>query len=165
MQKDFGNLKELNTGSDIIVSKLLESDKITNLLYYNTMDALDLPVLSSSERKDLLYKNIYPYKVMNKLSEDALTYLMFNFRNIRTARTNDEFKTMNIVFYVLCHPNYIRITGGLRYYSIMEELDQLFNSKRIIGIGKTEIDMADELVTSDLYSGYYVSYRITEFNS
>jgi hypothetical protein len=102
---------------------------------------------------------------MNKLSEDALTYLMFNFRNIRTARTNDEFKTMNIVFYVLCHPNYIRITGGLRYYSIMEELDQLFNSKRIIGIGKTEIDMADELVTSDLYSGYYVSYRITEFNS
>jgi hypothetical protein len=86
----------------IIANKLLQSDRLKRLLYYDTPDALTKPNLTSEQAEKLFGKNI---KNIPKLYVDntVLQYIIINFDNFTTNKENPEFRDNIIEFDIICH--------------------------------------------------------------
>ncbi|MOA66842.1 hypothetical protein D3C78_1937470 [compost metagenome] len=55
-------------------------------------------------------------------------------------------------------------TGMLRPYSIMSEIDNIFNNERVVGIKKVQFDRIKFIYINENYSGYEARYSIVSVN-
>ena len=143
----------------IIANKLLQSDRLKRLLYYDTPDALTKPNLTSEQAEKLFGKNI---KNIPKLYVDnsVLQYIVINFDNFTTNKNNPEFRDNIIEFDIICHFDQWNLNDyQLRPYRIAAEIDSLLDNQRLTGIGRLEFLGANQIILTDEYAGLCLMYQ------
>jgi hypothetical protein len=86
------------------------------------------------------------------------------FEDFELGRSNNAFKNGVLSFKILCHTSLWKMTGGLRPFNILKELDELFNGQRILGVGKLEYLNTRLLWANNDYVGYSQNFKIVNFN-
>ncbi len=143
----------------IIINKLLQSDRLKRLLYYTTPDAIEKQNLTSAQAAELINKNI---KNVPKLYVDnsVLNYIIINFDNFTSNRTNPEFRDNIIEFDIICHFDQWQLNDfKLRPYRIAAEIDSLLDDTHLTGIGKLEFLGANQIILTDEYAGLCLMYQ------
>lgn len=153
--------KELNDNLMKILETLLSSQDLCKLLYYTNDNPLEQPDIQDTT--SLLFNKIYPYPFTPNVQDEATSIINVVLTNFRLNQ-NRSFKDGEICFNILCHINLWKISGGLRPYSILKEIDELFNGERIVGIGKLEYKNNGLLWANEKYCGYSLVYRINSIN-
>jgi hypothetical protein len=154
-----GRFEKLNDYMGEILISLVESDNLSKLIYYNTEDALRQ--LSLSNPYQLIHTKVFPYTYVPPTDDEANVYLTVSFRQFK--KYNSSFKIGYLYVNILCHKNLVSIYEGSRIYSMMNEVENVLNEKRI-AIGKLLFDYGDELTVSDSYTGYFLRYEICDLN-
>ena len=144
-----------------VLKKLVDSDNLTKLVNYTDTNCLDLPSLENPQ--DLLYNKIFPYRFIPTTEDTVGSYIMMGFGNIEPTQ-GLAFKDVVLTLYIMCHKNNIRTDYGGRDDLILNEIDYLFNNERGLGIGKAEYLKANDELWNTNYSGYWISYKLTNFN-
>lgn len=160
---------ELNEYINKTLTYILESDKICNLLTYNTADALSKPVIE--DRSELIFKNIYPFNYIpsedNNVDEEK-TVINVILEDFSSGENNSYFKKGFITLNILTHKNLWKVNEGFRPFLIMEELESKFNKlhndKNSIGIGGSTFQTANYMWANYAYSGYSVRYKAWSFS-
>lgn len=140
---------------------LIGSQDLCKLLYYNSPNPLSEPDISDTY--SLLFSKIYPVPKLLYAADEAGSLLTVIFDEFQLGG-NVGYKNGTIVFNIISHIDTWRIDGGLRPYSIANEIDTIFNNKRIAGIGKMVFDRMRFLWVNDKFSGYTLEYKIIDFN-
>ncbi len=143
----------------IIANRLLQSDRLKRLLYYNTPDALTRANITTEQAQELFGKNI---KNVPKLYVDnsVLQYIIINFDNFVKNAKNPQFRDNIIEFDIICHFNQWQLNDfQLRPYRIAAEIDSLMDDKRLTGIGKLDFLGANQIILTDEYAGLCLMYQ------
>lgn len=143
----------------LIMQEILKNERLKQLLFYTSDDALLKPRLKPEESLSLIGKNI---KNIPKIYIDSevLNYLIINFDNFTPNPTNPEFRDNIIEFDILCHFNQWQLKDfKLRPYRIAAEIDSMFDGKHLTGIGKLEFLGGTLIAQNDEFGGVALLYR------
>lgn len=156
--------EELNENINTVLMTMLGSQNLCKLLYYNDNNPLSMPDLTDTGV--VLFQNLFITPIVPKIEDTAKSLITVVLDDFSLGRTNTAFKTSKITFNVLIHIDLWMMlgTGKLRPYSILNEIDKLFNQQRILGIGKLEFSNARWMGISDAWQGYQVNYKVVGFN-
>ncbi|MEK4008337.1 hypothetical protein [Paenibacillus sp. FSL H3-0333] len=143
---------------------LIDNQNLCKLLEYPVDDPFQEADIEESDT--LLYNKIFPYPKVPKVETKKSSSLCIFFDDFRIGSSNRGTKEGTIIFNIVVHNDLWRMTGTgmLRPYSILSEIDQIFNNERVMGIKKLQFDKARFLYVNENYSGYQVSYSITSVN-
>lgn len=144
-----------------IVYKLINNQTICKLLKYQDSDPLAKEDVDGS---DLLHKQII---IIPRIPEDGIecSFVIVVFDQYTINPNNPDFKVCRIRFDVVCpFSEWIINANSLRPYVIMQEIDNLFNQKRINGLGNLQFTHSTPLVLSPQMGGYSMYYQVNEFN-
>lgn len=144
---------------EILVNHFLKNDRLLKLLYYDTQDALVRSAVPQSEALKMFGKQI---KIVPKLKVDQpdFCYVIISFDNFTPNMTNTEFRDSIISFDIICHFDQWSLGDfSLRPYKIAAEIDSMFNSKRLTGIGTLQFLGANQIVLSDEFAGLTLMYQ------
>lgn len=156
-----GNFEELNKNMNDIMVKLIENQNLCKLLKYNTKDCLSQP--SIEDTTSLLHNEIFPYPFSTETLKEASSLLIVTFDKF-TPTKGYGYKNNYVIFRVLCNNDLWSTDDGLRPYLILHELDTMFNDKKVIGIGKLIFNSCNELWANKDYTGFTLTYKVTDFN-
>ena len=161
----------MGTNSFMIANKLISDQKLCRLLKYQTRDPLKEidPITKKPQPNvdgvDLLHKQILIVPKVFDDSTEKMSYVIAVFHNFVVNQLNTEFKVSTIRFDIACpYDEWILNGNSLRPYLIMERIDNLFNGKKLAGIGNLQFYRADNLTLSPYIGGYSMRYKINEFN-
>ena len=143
----------------LIMQEILKNERLKQLLFYTSDDALLKPRLKPEESLSLIGKNI---KNIPKIYIDSevLNYLIINFDNFTPNPTNPEFRDNIIEFDILCHFDQWQLKDfKLRPYRIAAEIDSMFDGKHLTGIGKLEFLGGTLIAQNDEFGGVALLYR------
>lgn len=142
---------------EIILNEILKNERLKRLLYYTTKDALRKPNISEDQTLELIKNNI---KLIPKIYVDntVYNYLLISFNNFGLT-SNPEFRRNDIEFDIICHVDQWQLEDfAMRPYKIAAELDSMFSSKRLTGLGRLEFIEATEEVINDEYAAICLRY-------
>lgn len=144
---------------DLIIKKILQSERLKKLLYYNTADALKRPSLTQNQTLELIKNNI---KIVPKyyIDNNIQNYIVITFDDFSPNGENPEFRDNLIMFDIVCHVEQWALQDyQLRPYKIAGEIDFLLNNKRLTGIGKTEFIGCHQVTVNADYISLCLAYR------
>ncbi|MGM1044880.1 MAG: hypothetical protein ACQEXX_01900 [Bacillota bacterium] len=155
-------LEDLSKDKFTALDRILNHQNIMKAVVNDKLNFLDSDDIENPE--DYIFDRIFPHRFIPKTSEKQKTYITLSFGDYRSVK-GGAFKSGKITFSVFTHQDLFRTDYGvLRTDYIISEIEQLMNSKRGIGIGKTEFFKMDELSLNSEYHGSYIAYKIFEFN-
>lgn len=144
---------------NIIVQTMMKNERLKKMLHYTTKDCLSKPNLTEDETLELFGKNI---KIVPKLYVDGsvLNYIIVSFDNFTTNNSNPEYRDNIVEFDIICHFDQWHMKDfELRPYKIAAELDSMFNTQRLTGIGELQFLGANQMILTDEYAGLCVMYQ------
>lgn len=147
-----------------VLNKLVSNQRLCRLLKYSVRDPFsqDLPDVDGEE---LIHKRILVAPKIYDSDNEKTSYVAAIFGPFRVNQFNPEFKTTNVRFVIACPYDEWFLDGeSLRPYLIMQEIDSMFNQKKLSGIGNLEFVTSDPLTLSPQIGGYSMQYVINEFN-
>ena len=148
----------INKDMRLLVDKVLANDRLCNLLYYTSKDALDKPKLNDETKLTLFGKNL---KIVPKLyvDKEVLNYIFIKFDNFYESE-NPEFRDNTIEFDIICHFDQWQMKDfNLRPYRIAAELDTMLDKQRLTGIGLLEFLGAKHININDEFAGVCLMYQ------
>ena len=148
----------INKDMRLLIDKFLSNDRLCNLLYYTSKDALDKPKLTDEQKLSLFNKQI---RIVPKLYVDnpVLNYIIISFDNFIES-SNPEFRDNIIEFDIICHFDQWQLKDfDLRPYRIAAEIDSMLNKKKLTGIGLLEFYGAKEILLTDEYAGICLMFK------
>jgi len=154
--------EELNDNIMSVLFKLIDNQNLCKLLNYASYDPLAEEDMQNTTT--LLFDKIYPFPFSPDVDTEARSQLNVLFEDFKLGKDNPAFKNNQVTFVIVCHSSLWRINDMLRPFAIMKEIDTLFNSKNVIGIGKMEFSSGNLAWVNEKYSGYRVSYKVYDFN-
>lgn len=147
------------------IAKMISRDQtICRLLHYTNKNPLskEYPDIKGT---DLLHQNIL---VVPKPPDSLLTkenFIVVLFDNFVLDRYNKDFKISTVRFNVICpFDEWLIEEESLRPYLLMQQIDNIFNEKKLSGIGNLKFENAEELIISPQLGGYNMEYSVHEFN-
>jgi hypothetical protein len=154
------------------VNKYIEDTLQLVVNNQNLCKLLNYPVDNPFDESDiedtttLLFDRIFPFPKLPKLETTASSSLCVFFDDFRLGSDNKGTKEGTIIFNIIVHNDLWRMKGAgmLRPYSIMHELDTIFNNERVIGIKKVQFGRMNFIYVNENYSGYQVRYSIASVN-
>ena len=109
----------------------------------------------------LLIKGSAAYLNIN----EKMSFVVAVFDSFSVNAFNPYFKTSTIRFDIACpYDEWVLDETSLRPYLIMQEIDNMFNGKKLSGIGNLQFSRADALTLSPQIGGYSIKYKIDDFN-
>ena len=148
----------INKDMKLLVDKILSNDRLCNLLYYTSRDALQQKKLTDEQKIAMFGQQI---RLVPKLYVDTpvLNYIIISFDNFVESE-NPEFRDNIIEFDIVCHFDQWQLKDfDLRPYRIAAEIDTMLNKQRLTGIGLLEFYGAKELLLTDEFGGLCLMYR------
>ena len=148
----------INKDMKILVDKFLTNNRLCNLLYYTSKDALDKPKLTEEQKVELFGQQI---RIVPKLYVDkpVLNYVIISFDNF-VESGNPEFRDNIIEFDIICHFDQWQLQDfDLRPYRIAAEIDSMLDKQRLTGIGLIEFYGAKEILLTDEFAGLCLMYK------
>lgn len=144
----------------LIVEKMLRCDRLTRLLYYTDKDCLKKPKLNQEQIYSLVNKEIQivPWIPIDK-DRDMKSFVVITMDNFM-AGNNPEFRDCTISFDIISHIDLWNLGDyQLRPILIAGEIDNLFNKKRLTGIGTLEFVACKQNILDRHLSGYELIYK------
>lgn len=154
--------EELDQNIMSVLLKLIANQNLCKLLNFNSYDPLSEADIADTST--LLFDRIFPFPFTPNVDSDAISQINVLLDNFQLGKTNPAFKNNQLTFVVICHKSLWKMSGMLRPFAILKEIDTLFNSTNGIGIGKMQFIGGNLTWLNDNYSGYRVSYSICDFN-
>lgn len=154
-------------GEDIykMTERIMENQTLLKLLKFTDENPLEHPDLTQDEIDKMLHENVLIVPKIPDEDEKKNCYLIMLLDNYEVDKVNADFKNAAIRFDVICPlDRWIIDNKSLRPYLIMNELDKMFNEKKLAGIGNLSFEKASRLVVSPYLGGYSLVYGHTEFN-
>lgn len=144
---------------NLIMNKMLSDETLKRLLFHTTKKALKDRDLTEEETYELIGKNIKRVPKL-EIDGDVLNYVIINFDNF-TPSGNPEFRDNIIEFDIICHFNQWELDDlQLRPYKIAGEIDSMFNSKKLTGIGITNFLGANQIILNNEFAGFCLMYEV-----
>ena len=148
-----------------IAQKLMGNKKLCRLLKYQVRDPLDEKKYPDISGTELINKQILIIPKIYDDSTEKMSYVTAIFDDFVVNQINPEFKVSTLRFDIACpYDEWVLDNKSLRPYLIMQEIDQMFNEARLVGIGTLQFWRADALALSPWIGGYSMRYKINEFN-
>lgn len=151
-----------------ILNKVIESDMLSKLLFYDKASALFERDLTEDEKSNLLYSKVFPYRFVPNPTESQSTYLTLGAngfrRNQEAFKIYDDYQAGEIYFYFFTHIDLMRTTHGVRQDLILGELDRIFDGNTGIGMGELKLRYVNELwMHNNKFGGYSVAFTVVDF--
>lgn len=153
----------------IIANRLMKNQRLCRLLKYNTKNPFNqiengVPQ-PDVEGEDLIHKQILIVPKIFDDSTEKMSYIIMVFTGFIVNHANTDYKLSSIRFDIACpYDEWILNEQSLRPYLIMEEIDKMFNERKLKGIGNLQFVRADPLTLTPQIGGYSMLYTINEFN-
>ena len=154
-----GYYEELNSLVFIFINKMLENQEICKLLYYNDENPLSYPDFNSDI---LLFDRINPYAKRPDPEVDKTAIVNVFLYETKPPTNNKGKRYEDFYIDVICHLDAQKVSGGIRQYSIMNKIDEMFNGKNIEGLSDQKIVDGGALLIypSEWHTGYRMTYRL-----
>ncbi len=151
-----------------IMNRLIESDKLSKLLFYNTPDALFKDSLTDEQKQELIYTHVYPFRFIPDPIEQQGTFIAVGTNAIRRHQEGftvfDDYQSGEVIFYFFTHHDLMRTTHGVRQDLMLGEIERLFDGVTGLGMGELKLRTANELwMHNNKFGGYSVAFTITDF--
>lgn len=154
--------KELNKNINDTLSQVISSQNLCKLIEYDTYNPLSESDIADTST--LLFNKIFPFPKIPDIQDEENTSLCVLFDNFSTDKRNFMIKEGVLTLLIISHNNLWKINGGIRPFSIMHELDELFVGKRIVGIKELQFLGGRYISFNDKFSGYEIKYRLHSVN-
>lgn len=154
--------KELNENLFKVLGMMIDNQNLCKLIQYDIDNPLSKPDVTNPQ--SLLFTKILPHPFNVDILMSASSIISVTFDNFELDRGGMTYKNGIVNFTILCHNSLWKVDGGFRPFFIAEEIENLFNDQRVIGIGTMRFDKFRQVWASKDYSGYQLSYKITDFN-
>ncbi|MFI8671829.1 hypothetical protein [Bacillus paranthracis] len=151
-----------------IMNRIIESDKLSKLLFYNTADALFKDNLTDEQKQDLIYTHVFPFRFVPDPIEQQETFLAIGTNSFRRHQEGftvfDDYQSGEVIFYFFTHKDLMRTTHGVRQDLMLGELERIFDGVTGLGMGELKLRNASELwIHNNKFGGYSVAFTITDF--
>ncbi|WP_336744513.1 hypothetical protein [Paenibacillus sp. y28] len=154
-------LAELTDYKNKIINRMVGSEQLCKALFYTEPDFLNKPAVE--DPSGLIYQGIYSYRFVPKIDQQPRTYITVTLKKFQPVK--QTFKSGLIYFHVFTHTDLLPVAqGGTRVDYMLNQIDELFNQQRGIGIGKLEFYVMNDFVLNELYTGSYLVYKTVDFN-
>ena len=149
------------------IEELLKDDILMKLLKYGTSDCLSKPSLSQDERESLVHDQIYDYSFVDHISEKKKSYISMGFSNFVPQegfrQFSDDYIQGYFYIYILVDRSIIETDTGCRNDLIAGRVYELFQEKRIFGMGETRMEACTEIrEQSSGYMGYTRGFKVVD---
>ena len=147
-----------------ILNKLINNQRLCRLLkYQNTQPFSDN--LEPVNGLELLNKQLIIVPKIPENDDKECSFIIVVFDKYIVNPNNDDFKLCTLRFEIVCpYEEWLLDENNLRPYLLMQEIDEMFNQKRIEGLGKLQFSHSVPLTLSPQMGGYTMYYNINEFN-
>lgn len=156
------NSKDLGDNLFIIAKRLLQNQRLCQLLYNTGRNPYDEPVENTNS---LLHNNILivPRVDARDFKNDSKIAIYYPAGSL--DEQNYEFKniTLNLVVYVPLD-NWVINDNTLRPFAIMSEIEETLKNKRLNGIGLLKYNGFEISTLTDEMSGYTMEFSIDVFD-
>ena len=147
-----------------IADKLASNQRLCRLLKYQVRNPFSTEY-EDVDGLDLLGKQILMVPKIYDASNEKMSFVVAVFDSFSVNAFNSDFKTSTIRFDIACpYDEWVLDETSLRPYLIMQEIDNMFNGKKLSGIGNLQFSRADALTLSPQIGGYSIKYKIDDFN-
>lgn len=140
--------------------KLVNNENVAKLLTYTDKSALSNP--TPINPKGLIDSKIYSYAYVPDIQTSVDSYITILVNNFRPS-SGGYFKDSTITFNILVPEDINNTNHGYRLFLLMQEVDKLFNDATM-GVGRLNFVGGDYLSLPKPYIGYFLKYKITDFN-
>ena len=149
-----------------LANAVMTNQTICRLLKYQTRNPLEENDQQPNvDGIDLINKQILIVPKIYDDSIEKMSYVVILFNDYAVGDLNPEFKICTVRFDIACpYDEWLLNEKSLRPYLIMQEIDTLFNGRKLSGIGTLQFSTATPLVLSPQIGGYSMRYQIHEFN-
>jgi hypothetical protein len=153
--------KELNAGINKIIEIILNNQDICKLLFYDEYNPLSLPNISNT--RSLLMDRVFPLMKNPDSETEQKTILDIYYYSSEPWDKNSGFRQTYICFDIICHLDLWMIESGIRPYSILNEIDMMFNNKKIPILSHNNIwfESCKASRYSDYFYGFHIIYKLT----
>ena len=153
----------------MIANRLMKNQRLCRLLKYQTKNPFSQVENGKPqpdvEGEDLIHKQILIVPKIFDDSTEKMSYIVMVFTNFVVNAINPDFKLSSVRFDIACpYDEWILNDQSLRPYLIMEEIDKMFNERKLKGIGNLQFVRAEALTLTPQIGGYSMLYTINEFN-
>jgi hypothetical protein len=158
------NSAQLGEQINEIIKLILGSQDLLKLLYYDSKDPLSEADISDPH--SLFGQNVFAYPKKPDVQENAIGMVCAYFDRFAKNRENKEVKNGLIIFNVICHVDKWLVTGNIRPYLIIHELETLFNSRirSILSMGRVEFGGWEYKEWNDKFNGYLMAFKVAQMN-
>ncbi|MCY8228687.1 MULTISPECIES: hypothetical protein [Bacillus subtilis group] len=161
-------IQKLSEYKTTVLNRVIESDTLSKLLFYDKPDALSQKSLTEDERLGLLHTRVYPYRFVPQPTETQTTYLTLGVngfrRNQEAFKIYDDYQAGEIYFYLFTHVDLMRTNHGVRQDLMLGEMDRLFEGFTGIGMGELKLRYATELwMHNNKFGGYSIGFTVVDF--
>jgi len=157
-----GIFGSLNKYIGDIILKILDDVPLCKLIGSTEYDPLAVEDFDTST---VLHKNLFPFAFVPEITADPITVMNVIIDDIAPFNDGAKFGTLTVYFNVLVHDDLCQIANQeLRYFSILDRIDTLFNGYIGLGTRKIVLDGANHVRPIAKYSGYSCAYTVSEMN-
>lgn len=147
-----------------VANKICANQRVCRLLKYQVRDPFS-DKYEDIDGLDLINEQIVIVPKVPDASLEKMSFLVTRFDNFVVNVNNPDFKITTVRFDIACpYDEWLLDDVSLRPYLLMQEIDSMFNQKKLAGIGTLQFYSATALVLSPQIGGYTMTYRINEFN-
>lgn len=160
------NCADIGINLQKITNRLMENDKLVNLLYYTGKDPLAESPLTSSQKKAEIFEHLIKVVPRINAEEKETATSLVSVRVVRGRQNaeNTEFKDMIIeVETFVPLTQWLIKDSNLRPFAIMGEIQKSLNGKTIDGLGKMVGGDFDLNFISEEISCYVQMFYITSY--
>ncbi len=137
-----------------IMNFLLTSEDIVSLMETTLDRAID----------DLSYKRIFPHERVPGTITDTNKYINFEISAVYD-KENKVYKDLTVYFFIFCHMAVERTTKGLWYDRVVEEIDEIFGDKNVLGIGKMVLLQNVPYTPKEEFEGRMITFKTKDFTN
>ena len=127
-------LSELDSIVNIATSMVLQNENICKLVtYYPDKVDFKFNPLAQPKVKNpsaLLLQRVYPMPKTPDAETEQVCFIDINIAGGDPMRTNTGFRTIELIFDIVCHLDCWIIKGGFRPLKILSEIDGMFNNQQ-----------------------------------
>lgn len=149
------------------MDKLLKDDVLMKLMCYPTEDCLVRPNVTQQQRKDLIYKQIYPYKFADQIAEKKMSYISLGMSNFVPQegfrQFSDDYMQGYLYFYILVDRGILKTKTGVRSDLILDRVYRIFQGQQIFGMGEARVEaMVENWQQNNDFGGYTLGFRVVD---
>lgn len=159
------NCRDIGQNLQTIVKRLMANDDLVRLLYCTDKDPLSQPVLTQEEKEQKIYNKLI--KVVPRLDPNDIATSMIAVLCNKASQldSNSEFKNViiRVEVFVPITQWFIKDTN-LRPYSILGEVQESLNGKKINGLGKLSGGDFDFNFVTDEMTSFVQIFQLTSYD-